>query len=90
MQEKTKKKTVQAMKEQFKFVARSRNHCCCGKAISITYSECLSILLFIQHAMLMRHIVTCDLSGSTIFFHLLLINGKIFGKNVSEHKMWVF
>jgi hypothetical protein len=25
--------------------ARSRNHCCRGKAINITYSECLSVAL---------------------------------------------
>ena len=22
--------------------AHSRNHCCCGKAVTITYSECVS------------------------------------------------
>ena len=43
--------------------ARSRNNCCCGKAISITYwSVCayayVHIALLIQHAMRMRHIVT--------------------------------
>ena len=31
-------------------------HCCSGKAISITYSECVSVALVIQHAMRMRHI----------------------------------
>ena len=40
----------------------SRNHCCCGKTISITYSECLSVASVIQYATRMRHIsssVTC-------------------------------
>jgi len=37
--------------------AGSRNHCCHGKAISITYSECVSVDLLIQHAKLMRHFV---------------------------------
>ena len=47
---------------------RSRNHCCSGKAITITYSECVSVALVIQHEMRMRHI---GLSGSTIFFPLI-------------------
>jgi hypothetical protein len=34
--------------------ARSRNHCCYGKAVSITYSECVSVALVIQHAKRMR------------------------------------
>ena len=35
---------------------RSRNHCCSGKAISITYSECVSVALVIKHPMRMRRI----------------------------------
>ena len=35
--------------------ARSRNHVCSGKAISITYSECVALI--IQHAMRMRRII---------------------------------
>ena len=31
-------------------VARSCNHCCHGKALNITYSECVSVALVIQHA----------------------------------------
>jgi hypothetical protein len=50
---------------------RSCNHCCCGKAISITYSKCVFVLLGIQHAMRMRHTVICGLPGSTKFFHLV-------------------
>ena len=37
--------------------ALSRNHRCSGKAVSITYSECMSIALFIQRAMRVRHIL---------------------------------
>jgi hypothetical protein len=37
--------------------ARSRNHCCRGKAVSITYSECVSAALVIQHVKRMRSIV---------------------------------
>jgi hypothetical protein len=32
-------------------------HCCSGNAISITYSECTFVALFIQHAMPMRHAI---------------------------------
>jgi hypothetical protein len=34
--------------------ARSRNRCCRGKAISITYSECVFVVLFIR-----RNILSC-------------------------------
>ena len=37
--------------------ACSRNHCCCGKAISFIYSECVSVALVNQHAKLMRRIM---------------------------------
>ena len=46
---------------------RSHNHCCSGKVISITHSECVSVALVIQHAMRMRHIAICGLPGSTAF-----------------------
>jgi hypothetical protein len=36
---------------------RSRDHCRRRKAISITYSECVSVGLAIQHAMRMRRIL---------------------------------
>ena len=50
---------------------RSCNDCCSGKAITVTYSECLSLPLGIQHAFRMRHSVICGLSGSTVFFHII-------------------
>ena len=40
-----------------KIEARSRNHFCRGKAISITYSECVFAALVIQHAKCMRRII---------------------------------
>jgi hypothetical protein len=52
-------------------MARSRNHCCSGKAVSITYSEYVSGALVIQHAVRMRHIVIRDLSGCTVLFHVI-------------------
>jgi hypothetical protein len=52
---------------------RSFNHCDRGKAISITYSECASIALVIQHSERMHYtwyIVICGGSGSGIFFNI--------------------
>jgi len=37
--------------------ARSLMHLCCGKAVNIAYSECVSAALVILHAMRVRHIV---------------------------------
>ena len=37
--------------------ARSRNHCCCGKAVSIPYSVCVSVALVIEHAKRMRRTI---------------------------------
>jgi hypothetical protein len=51
--------------------ASSCNHCCSGKAISITYFECVFVALVIHHAMRMRHTDKCGLSGSTMFFHII-------------------
>jgi len=46
---------------------RLRKCCCLGKAISITYSECVSVALVIQYEMRSHQIVICGLLGSTIF-----------------------
>jgi hypothetical protein len=48
---------VQAMYVQRNTEARSRNQCCRGKAINVTYSECVSVALVIQHAKGMRCII---------------------------------
>jgi hypothetical protein len=49
---------------------RSCNRCCSGKAISITYSECVFVALGIQTAMRVRHILVCFMSDSAVFFHI--------------------
>jgi hypothetical protein len=54
-------KTVTRTRPNVKFIlnngARSRNNCCCGKALSITYSEFVSATLVMQHAVSMFHII---------------------------------
>jgi len=50
---------------------RSRNHWFRGQAISVKYSECVSVVLVIQHAKPLRPIIVCDLSSFTIFFHII-------------------
>jgi len=54
-----------------------------GKAISITYAECAFVVFGIEHAIRMRNIIVCGLSGSSIFstlFHdfrkKMLLNKK--------------
>jgi hypothetical protein len=70
--------------------ARSCNHRYSGKAISITYSECVFVALGIQAYK--AHAPYCYLRPAPLYNILphYLINGKIFerGKKVTEHKMF--
>jgi hypothetical protein len=52
--------------------ARLCNHSYSGKAISATHSECLFVVLGIQRAMRMRHVAICGMSGSVVFFYILI------------------
>jgi hypothetical protein len=45
---------------------RSRNNCYRGKAISITYTECVSVALVIQHAKRMRRIILSPVACLTV------------------------
>ena len=70
--------------------ARSRNHCCRWKAISITYSECVFVALGIQRAKRTRHIIICGLRGSTVFFFTFSHKWQDFLRNVLEHTKCVW
>jgi hypothetical protein len=71
--------------------ARSWTNRCVGKAIIITYSECVSLILIIQHTKHMHRMtfssVAClDVPRSPTLPHKRQDFGE---KNVIEHKMWV-
>ena len=66
---------------------RSCNHCCSGKAISITYSESVFVALVIRQGRRMRLVVNCGLYDSTDFRPYYLISGTIVEN--SEHGMCV-
>jgi len=51
--------------------ARSCNHCCNGKAKSITHSECVFVPLVILRAIRMSQVVIRGLSGSKILSHVI-------------------
>ena len=64
-------KTRQAM-----YVKRNNEACFCnhfysGKVTIITWIDCVSVVLFIQHEMRMRYIVICFPSVSTTCFHII-------------------
>ena len=68
----------------------SRIYRCRGKAVSITYSECVSVALGIQHAVRMRRIIFSSvLCCAVIIFPHYLINDASIEKNIIEHKKFV-
>ena len=70
---------------------RSRNHCCRGKAISITQSKCVSVALVIQHAKCTRRLY-CQFRPVRLYNIVLhyLINGRILGGKTSLNIWRVF
>jgi hypothetical protein len=56
---------------------------CRGKAISITYSECIFVALFTQHLKRMRHVTLSPVACLGLpYFPRYLINGTIFEKKI--------
>ena len=70
--------------------ARSLNHCCQGRAISIIYSECMSAALVNQHAMRIRRNILSFVGRPALpyFFTLSYKRYDFMGK-VTEHEMCV-
>ena len=52
--------------------ARLRNHCCCGKAVSTTYSECVSVALVNQHAKRMSRIILSSAACLSLLYFSIL------------------
>ena len=67
--------------------ARSCHHCCSGKAIIITYSECVFVALGTQHEMRMPHIVVSGLAGFTLFSTLAQTRHDLRKKNLLITKL---
>ena len=70
--------------------ARSRNHCCRGKPVSINYYECLSAALVIQHAMLMRRTILSSVACLALpyFFTLSQLLSKTFLMLTRSQREW--
>ena len=70
--------------------ARSGNHFCCGKSISIIYSECVFVALGKQQAMRMHRILLFSVACSALpyFEHKIcvLIFSTTFVRNISHSK----
>jgi len=59
---------------------------CHGKAVSVLYSECVSVTLVIKQAKRMRRIIfSCGLSGSAVFPHY--VKRHNFRTKVIDQKM---
>ena len=76
---------------------RSRNHSCRREAKNITYSECLSVALFMQHTMRMRRIILSSVAWLALpYFSTLSQKGTFFLKkgyctlNVCRHFLYSF
>jgi hypothetical protein len=54
--------------------ARSRNQSCSVRAIIITYSDCVSVTLVIQHAMRMRRATLSSVDCPALFHFTRIIS----------------
>jgi len=70
--------------------ARSGNHFCCGKAISITYCEYVSLALVFQRTKRMRLIILSSVPRlATPCFPTFYHKRNDFWKNVTQRKMYL-
>ena len=68
--------------------ACSHNHCCHGKAISNTYSECVFVALVIQHAKHMHCNTVSSIACPAVpYFFTLSHKWQDLQKDVTEYKM---
>ena len=73
---------------------RSHNHSCFGKATLITYSECVSVALVMQHTKRMRRIISLSVACLDLQYFSTLSH-KLYDfliKKVTDHKksVWFF
>jgi len=60
---------------------RSHKQICSGKAVRITYSECVPVTLGIKQATYMRHVLLSSVALPALqYFITLSKNGTIFGE----------
>ena len=83
-------KKVQVKQVKRNIQARLLNNFCYGKAISVTYSDCVSVVLFVQHEDHMRCIILSSLASMDLpYFPHYLIKATIFERNCIEYKMYL-
>jgi hypothetical protein len=78
------------MSAQRNIEARSSNYCRGGKAVSITYSECVFVAAVIQHAKLMRRFILSSVACPAVPYFTL--SHKLYDsrkKKVMEHTVCV-
>ena len=66
-------------------------HCCCGKEIIITYSECVSVALGIQHEKRTARFVLSSVASMAVqYFSTLSHKRHDFREKAAEHKIYIF
>ena len=74
-------KTRRAMYVQLNIEVHSRYHFCSGRAVIITYSECVSVASVIQHPTLIRRIIGPPAARQAAsYFSTYLESGTISGE----------